>query len=212
MTDHAIIYAYDALCGWCYGFGPVVEQLHARWHHAFPFEVMSGGMVRGAQVRPIRHMAGYIRQSAPQLARTTGVTLGKKFLDGLLTQGNYVSNSEPPARALVAFRRYRPDQQLAFARALQQAFYGEGKDLNHDATYRALATGFGLDADKFMADLHAPATAREARAEFDRLATLGVNGFPTLLLREGGRHHELTRGYQSLPALEALLQAVAAGS
>ncbi len=43
-----LIYVYDALCGWCYGFSPVITDFSARHASEFAVEVVSGGMVLGA--------------------------------------------------------------------------------------------------------------------------------------------------------------------
>ncbi len=44
-----IIYVNDALCGWCYGFSPVITAIHEKYKDELDFEVISGGMVTGSQ-------------------------------------------------------------------------------------------------------------------------------------------------------------------
>src|SRR5690606_39540705 len=48
-----LVYVYDALCPWCYAFTPVVQALVQEYQGRFDHEVLSGGMVRGDQVREI---------------------------------------------------------------------------------------------------------------------------------------------------------------
>ena len=31
INGPTIVYVYDALCGWCYGFAPVIERLHEKY-------------------------------------------------------------------------------------------------------------------------------------------------------------------------------------
>src|SRR5580704_12530891 len=57
----AIYYCYDAYCGWCYGFSPVITRLFAEYRSTIAFEVLSGGMILPAAPQPIGVMAGYIR-------------------------------------------------------------------------------------------------------------------------------------------------------
>jgi putative protein-disulfide isomerase len=40
-----IIYCYDAYCGWCYGFSPVIKELWLKHREQFDFETISGGMI-----------------------------------------------------------------------------------------------------------------------------------------------------------------------
>jgi protein-disulfide isomerase-like protein with CxxC motif len=36
-----IIYCYDAYCGWCYGFSPVIQQIWQTHKDQFDFETLS---------------------------------------------------------------------------------------------------------------------------------------------------------------------------
>ena len=59
-NEPVIYYIFDGLCGWCYGFAPVVNQLQQELGKKVIFKVISGGMVTGSRVGPIRQMAAYI--------------------------------------------------------------------------------------------------------------------------------------------------------
>jgi putative protein-disulfide isomerase len=43
--DDVLYYVYDPLCGWCYGFSPVINQLKESMQDEFTIEVISGVMV-----------------------------------------------------------------------------------------------------------------------------------------------------------------------
>ena len=45
MPDLELIYVGDPRCSWCYGFGPVVENLDARF--SFPTRLIIGGLRPG---------------------------------------------------------------------------------------------------------------------------------------------------------------------
>jgi len=55
-----IFYCYDAYCGWCYGFSPVIKKLAEAYGERIPFEVLSGGMILPEQPVPISVTAGFI--------------------------------------------------------------------------------------------------------------------------------------------------------
>ncbi|WP_315819016.1 hypothetical protein [Paraflavitalea speifideaquila] len=40
-----IYYCYDAYCGWCYGFSPVIKRIAEEYKDRVSFEVLSGGMI-----------------------------------------------------------------------------------------------------------------------------------------------------------------------
>lgn len=50
MKKLTLLYIQDALCGWCYGMSPVMQQLYKEHQQDYNFVVLSGGMVRGSNV------------------------------------------------------------------------------------------------------------------------------------------------------------------
>lgn len=204
---HSVLYFYDALCGWCYGFSPVVRALHDKYAEKAVFTVLSGGMVMGSRVEPIRKMAAYIEQSYPRVEQMTGVKFGEAFLKNILRQGDYLSNSEPPALALTAFKSFQPENAVAFASDLQRAFYFDGLDLNSDLPYEKLAAQYGIDAGAFLSEMKRGETKRETEAEFAAVQQMGVSGFPTLVYSGGtsGDGVLLAHGYKSFDAIDDTL-------
>ncbi|MFW5762224.1 MAG: DsbA family protein, partial [Cyclobacteriaceae bacterium] len=93
---HKIIYCYDALCGWCYGFSPVMEKIHQQYQQDFQFEVISGGMITGERIGPVGEVAPYIKQAYKLVENTTGVKFGDDFLR-VLNEGKAIFTSIPPA-------------------------------------------------------------------------------------------------------------------
>ena len=73
----SIIYVYDALCGWCYGFSPVIKQVFEKYQAQFDFEVISGGMILGERQGPIGEVAAYIKGAYKTVEDTTGVKFGE---------------------------------------------------------------------------------------------------------------------------------------
>jgi len=116
-----VIYVYDALCGWCYGFSPVISKLHERHQEELEFEVLSGGMVTGERIGPIGEVAGYISQAYKDVERAAGVTFGEGFLKGILAEGSAIFTSIPPAVALTVFKQHQPKKAVPFAARLQKA-------------------------------------------------------------------------------------------
>ena len=105
-----LLYVYDALCGWCYGFSPVIRDCQAR--HTAPdsatpltFEVLSGGMMTGNRVRPVTESMGYIEQAYKTVEDRTGVKFGDDYLNKLLRAGTYLSDSQLPGQAMTLFKQ-----------------------------------------------------------------------------------------------------------
>ena len=58
-----VIYCYDAYCGWCYGFSPVIKQIAEEYKDQFDIEVLSGGMIITDKPKHISVTAGYIQKA-----------------------------------------------------------------------------------------------------------------------------------------------------
>jgi putative protein-disulfide isomerase len=56
-----LIYCYDAYCGWCYGFSPVMKKVEEAYKDRLQIEVLSGGMVLPEQPVHIGATAEYIK-------------------------------------------------------------------------------------------------------------------------------------------------------
>lgn len=204
--ERQLLYIFDPLCGWCYGTSPVVQRLAEAFAGQVPVTVLSGGMVTGDEAGPIRQNWDYISQAAQQVARVTGAEFGEAYRR-LGEEGSYHSDSEPPSRALQAFKQLDPlGREAAFAHAIQRAHFGRGQDLNAPATYAALAREFSLDPAELLRWWDSDASRQATRHEFEVVQRLGVQGFPTLIFAHGQQGYVLARGYQPYEQLKAGLE------
>jgi len=202
-----LLYLHDPLCGWCYGLSPVINQIQTDFAGRLDVSVLCGGMVVGDEAGLSAETWDYLRQSLDELETVTGVRFGEAFRT-LGDAGTYRYDSEPPSRAIVAFRQLTQDpaRTVAFAHAVQQALFRDGLDLNEAATYAPLLAPFGVDAAEFEHRRAAPETAQAARQEFAAVARIGVQGFPTAVVRVGEQGYVLARGYQPYEQLRAGLE------
>lgn len=207
-----IVYLYDALCGWCYGFSPVVKRLEEAYGGQIPFEVLSGGMVQGSQVQPIAEKARYILGAFGRVETLSGVKFGEAFFRNILEVGTYVSDSLPPAVALAALRSIQPGKAVAFAHDIQRAFYYEGKDLGEAGTYAEIAVRHGIPAEAFATGWQAEESRIQAEQDFATAAAWGVRGFPTLVYDDGASLFLLAQGYRDFASLDQMFAQILAES
>ncbi|MCB2407387.1 DsbA family protein [Hymenobacter lucidus] len=201
-----LLYIFDPLCGWCYGMSPVVERVQNEFAGRMTVSVLSGGMVTGQQVGPIRDDWEYISGAMGQIEKVADVEFGAAFRE-LGREGSYIQDSEPPCQALTVFRQIDPYNQTAsFAHALQQAYFLKGQNLNDPETYEVLAADFGLNVAEFKRRLALPETAQATRHEFAAVAKIGVQGFPTTILRVGNQGYLIARGFMPYDAFAESLE------
>lgn len=191
-----IYYLYDALCGWCYGFSPVIHRLHNEYGDRIEFRVLSGGLVTGSRVGPIGVVAGYIKDAYKTVEERTGIKFGEAFLEEILEPGTEQFSSVPPALALALFRNQLPDQQLAFATRMQKAIYYDGMFPSEWTTYGQLAEEFGLNGIEFAEKMQHPKLEELVNEEFKIPEQWGIRGFPALVYQDQHGASLLSHGYQ----------------
>ncbi|MCC6281022.1 MAG: DsbA family protein [Saprospiraceae bacterium] len=202
-----IIYLYDALCGWCYGFSPVMQRIHEKYAGQIEFEVMSGGMIMGLRAGPIGEVAPYIAKAYTDVENATGIKFGAPFLEQILAPGTAIFSSEMPGIAMTVFRKQRPEQVMEFAHVLQNALYSSGIELSIAENYIPLVESFGLSGPEFVEALQNEENRYETMLEFQTVANWGVNGFPTVLLKPASDHqyYMIARGYTSFERLDEVI-------
>jgi putative protein-disulfide isomerase len=202
---HTIFYCYDAYCGWCYGFSPVIKQLADNYAGTFNFEVLSGGMIINETPRPISVTAGYIQKAYKTVEEHTGIQFGSDWLWHINNpdKSDWFPNSEKPAIAMCVFKEYFPEKQVAFAADLQYALHYEGRDLCDDEAYRHLLEKYTINADEFYSRLHSNEYKEKAYYEFSLVKQLQVTGFPAVLLQVNeSKFYLVARGYTNYATLQ----------
>ena len=207
--NNTLFYCYDAYCGWCYGFSPVMKKL-AENYPALTIEVLSGGMILPEEPVPISVTAGYIQKAYPTVEERTGIKFGADYLWHINNPdlSDWFPSSEKPAIALCIFKEIYPEKQVAFAADLQYALYGEGRDLTDNEAYRHLLEKYSIQPELFYERLSNDVYKEQAQYEFQLCKQLQVTGFPCVLLQNSEtRFTLLSRGYTDYETLSGRLLA-----
>jgi putative protein-disulfide isomerase len=206
-----IFYCYDAYCGWCYGFSPVIKKLAEAYGDRIPFEVLSGGMILPEQPVPISVTAGFIDKAYPTVEETTGIKFGADFLWHIKNPdlSDWFPNSEMPAIAMCIFKELYPNRQVEFASDLQYALNFEGRDLTDKEAYRHFLEKYSINEEMFYDKLQSDTFKEQAHYEFQLCKQLQVTGFPCVLIQVSEtKFHLLARGFTTYEDLSARLEAV----
>ena len=209
MEKPQIMYVFDPLCGWCYGFSPVIKQLKDNYGDVFDFKAYVGGMILGDRVGTINEKFAFLKEGAiEQVEQTTGVMFGEAFKTNMLDKGDYIVNSEPPSIALTILREANPDKHVEIAHDVQKALYWEGKSFNELETYLPFADKYNVDRDEFSQKYQNPEYLRQIYGEFDMVQQLGVQGYPSVVVVAGEKGYLIARGYQSYEQISQTLEKI----
>jgi len=206
-----LIYCYDAYCGWCYGFSPVIKKIAAEFKDKLDTEVLSGGMIINENPTPVSQIAGVVKSGYKRVEELTGIQFGQDFLWHIFNadKSDWFLSSEKPAIALCIFKEYHPEQQVFFASDLQYALNFEGRDLTDDEAYRHLLEKYAIDTDEFYTKLHSESYKEKAYYEFQLCKQLQVTGYPCVLLQTSdSKFYLLSRGYSDYETLKTRIENV----
>ena len=200
-------YFFDPLCGWCYGFAPVLMRLYEELKEEVDFVAHPGGMVVGVRVGPLGEKAAYIKGALPRLETLTGVTFGPEYRR-IVEDGSRVQDSVPPSRALTVLARLdgHPGRTVPFAHDLLEANFAHGHDLADPAVLLEIAARYDLTEFAFLTSFTDPDTAAYTQAGFTAASQIGVTGFPTLVLRQGNQGTVVARGWAPYEQVRAAIE------
>jgi putative protein-disulfide isomerase len=200
-----LLYCYDAYCGWCYGFSPVIKKIAEIYKDVMSTDVLSGGMVLPEKPTHIRVSAGYIVNAYKNVEELTGVKFGEDYLWHIKNpeESDWYPHSEKPAIALCVFKEFYPERSLEFAADLQDALLNEGRDLTDDEAYRHLLEKYSIQAETFYEKLKSEEYKEMAYYEFALMKQLQVTGYPCVFVQTGDtKFHMVARGYTDYETLK----------
>ena len=123
-----LIYIADPMCSWCYGFGPQLKALL----DALP-DVQLDIVVGGLRAYNTDVMDEAQKATILGHWKQVQAASGLPFSTSGMARPNFVYDTEPACRALVAARILSPDlpsrSMLDVFHAIQHAFYAQGRDV-----------------------------------------------------------------------------------
>ena len=197
------VYIADPMCAWCYGFAPELKALLGA-HPDATVEVIVGGL-RAYNQTPFTSESraqtkGYWGQVAATCAEHN-----LKFDSSALDAPNFIYNTEPACRAVVAVRQSNHPAIAARAldmfHALQVAFYTFGRDITQDYVIADVAASLGMDGSAFLQAWQSEQLLQMTRNDFLAVQELQVHGFPFLAIDVAGKPVVIARGYEKSATL-----------
>jgi putative protein-disulfide isomerase len=197
-----ITYVADPMCSWCWGFSPVIRALDEAVRGRASLSVVVGGLRPGTTEVMDPSMKDSIRHHWEQVNQASG----QPFTFGLFDRDDFIYDTEPACRAVVAVRALAPDGALPMFEALHQAFYVDNDDITKTDILTRVAGSVGVDEAAFARAFASQDAVRRTVEDFQLSRSLGITGFPTVVVRDENGYAFLTVGYRPYEALEPLLE------
>ena len=206
MSPPLLWYFADPMCSWCWGFSPVIETLRDAIRDRMKIALVLGGLRHeSAPMTPVQ------REEILHHWHAVNARTGQPFrFENALPEG-FVYDTDPACRAVVTVGGIDPTQIFAMFKAIQSAFYAEGRDVTQPEILAGLATQVGVDATTFLQAFDSDAARARTQAHFRQARQAGVRGFPALILQQGEQLQPISSGCQSLETIRAAIDTCLAG-
>jgi putative protein-disulfide isomerase len=190
------VYVADPMCSWCYGFAPELQALRERFPRV-PLHVVTGGLRAFNTQRMDAQQKDFLRHHWDEVGRRSG----QPFSYALLERDDFVYDTEPACRAVVAVREHDARLALPMLHAVQRAFYAGGLDVTRG---EVLADVYGelcarevtdFDPTAFHAAWSSEEMRQATRRDFETVHDWGIRGFPTLIAVRDEQAHLIAPGY-----------------
>lgn len=188
MTQATLHYIHDPLCGWCYAAQPLVSAAVAQLEGRLGLQLHGGGLFAEPHVLD-EGLARHIVQADQRIARYSGQSFGKPYLEGLLAEQGTVLYSLPPIAAVLAAAAIDAASAYPMLVAIQNAHYQRGLRVTEPTVLAELAEETGLDGARFaqaFAEAEGQQLIEHVQGSRRLLESIGGQGFPAMLLEHDG--------------------------
>lgn len=202
--DTELIYVGDPMCSWCWGIAPELDSLLS----SFPdlqLRIVVGGLRPGPNAQTVGpELAGYLAHHWEEVEARSG----QPFDRTLLERHGWSYDTEPACRAVVVMRELAPHETFRFFKRLQRAFYAEGRPVWDPDAYGRLIEGFDVDASEFLDAFGSQKAIKATWQDFSLARSWGINGFPTIVFRQGSTGQIIARGYTTADAMRSAISSL----
>ena len=206
MEQTSFIYIADVFCPWCYAFAPVMKKL-AGENPDIPVRVLGGNLIsRPMTLAEDAAQSPGLVQFWHEVEHASGRSLAGAIK--AVEIGRDVRLYSPGADELLAvLKKMAPGHELEQLFALEEMFYGQGRDIFTDEALAEIATQWGLEPGQFATALDQPAALAATERNLEMAAELmgEITAYPSVLLVRGDRYDAVSRGFVHYETVAARL-------
>lgn len=181
-------YINDPLCGWCYAAEPMVKLARVELGGSLRFKLHAGGLFNDNNLSESKRQL--IRKADLRITELTGQRFGVAYFEGTLTEPGMTYDSAIPAAGILAAQQQSPDVAPEMLRALQNAHYLAGRNINDPEVVADVAASLGIPREAFaisFAAVQGERVHQHIEATRELMRQIHASGFPSFFLQSGKR-------------------------
>ena len=190
-----LIYCYDPMCSWCWGFNPCWIALQEEIAHlvsqgTITLRPMLGGLAVDSDDR----MPLDLQEKLQSVWKNIESQLGTKFNYDFWTRCQPRRSTYPACRACLVARDKNLESEIYHA--IQQAYYLQARNPSNIDTLTECATQVGIHPERFQTAMTEVKASARLESEIQQARTLGLNSFPSLAVLAGNQITPITLDYK----------------
>lgn len=177
-----LIYCYDPMCSWCWGFKPTWLALQSALTPLIDANKLSiQPMLGGLAVDSDAPMPAAMQQGLEQTWQQISAQLGSQFNFDFWRLCQPRRSTYPACRACLVARELGLEAPME--KAIQEAYYLQAQNPSDLATLSRCAAQLGMNLESFQLRMQQVNTQGLLETEVAMARQLGLNSFPSLALK-----------------------------
>lgn len=203
-----LIYCYDPMCSWCWGFKPTWQALKSALaplidNKELIIQPMLGGLAVDSNAPMPLPMQDKLQATWQQIHQQ----LGTEFNHAFWSECQPRRSTYPACRACLVARDQGLEEEMI--EQIQQAYYLEAKNPSDLATLIECAHKLGMKEAGFISAIEHVKATEQLELEVNQARQLGLNSFPSLAVIQSNRLVAIPLNYQNIdPMVTAIKQAL----
>lgn len=200
-----LYFAHDPMCSWCWAFRPCWQRIVDSLPVQFQVQRILGGLAVDSDDPMPEQTRLYVQQTWRNIQqRVPGARFNFRFWEECAPR----RSTYPACRAVLAAKQQSAGFEEPMILAIQQAYYLQARNPSEKNVLIALAAEIGLDKERFAVDLSAATTHKRLLQEISFGRSIGVQGFPSLVLHQGSSYRLLAYDYSDPEVVLAQLRKI----
>ncbi|MEJ6495856.1 DsbA family protein [Pseudoalteromonas lipolytica] len=184
-----LIYVYDPMCSWCWGFRETWLKLQAAIGDKLAIEYKVGGLAPDSGEPMRKEMQQFLQQTWQRIEQQLGTPFNHEFWHTAQPR----RSTYPACRAVLVARQQNKEQEMLYA--IQKAYYLDAQNPSDISTLASLAEQIGLEKNAFIHEIESEKINSLLMEEINQARSLPIQGFPSLVLENKGLYAAVPVNY-----------------
>ncbi len=176
-----LYYVTDPICSHCWALEPELRRFEKQYGHYFTLQTVMGGLLKSWD--GFADVSNGIGSPADVAEHWREVGEHSRMpIDGSLWLSDPIQSSYPPSRVYKMIQRENEEMAKTFLRRAREAVFAFNRNIGEEKVLIDLVDQLGLDGAKIVKEAEGTAAQVLLEEDFALAGSLGVRGFPTVIM------------------------------